>query len=115
MENILNYYYNLIIKKMDEVDDSYYIYTDDGLYILNKLIIEVSELERIINYLNNTKEPYHLLVLNKDKELFTLIEEEKYVLFKVRCDLKVTILFSSCLTSLLLFHKAIIINIIIKA
>ena len=58
MENILNYYYNLIIKKMDEVDDSYYIYTDDGLYILNKLIIEVSELERIINYLNNTKEPY---------------------------------------------------------
>lgn len=98
MENILNYYYNLIIKKMDEVDDSYYIYTDDGLYILNKLIIEVSELERIINYLNNTKEPYHLLVLNKDKELFTLIEEEKYVLFKVRCDLNKEInplLFSS--------------------
>ena len=65
MENILNYYYNLIIKKMDEVDDSYYIYTDDGLYILNKLIIEVSELERIINYLNNTKEPY-LFVLVSD-------------------------------------------------
>ena len=38
MENLLNYYYNLIIKKMDEVDDSYYMYTDDGLYILNILI-----------------------------------------------------------------------------
>lgn len=91
MENILNYYYNLVIKKIEEKGDSYFIYTDDGLYLLNKLIIEVTELENIINYLNNTKEPYHLLVLNKDKELYTTIEEEKYVLFKVRCDLNLEI------------------------
>lgn len=91
MENILNYYYNLVIKKIEEKGDSYFIYTDDGLYLLNKLIVEVTELENIINYLNNTKEPYHLLVLNKDKELYTTIEEEKYVLFKVRCDLNLEI------------------------
>lgn len=91
MENILNYYYNLVIKKIEEKGDSYFIYTDDGLYLLNKLIVEVTELENIINYLNNTKELYHLLVLNKDKELYTTIEEEKYVLFKVRCDLNLEI------------------------
>lgn len=91
MENILNYYYNLVIKKIYKCREKFLIYTDDGIFILNKLLFEIEELELIISYLNTTKEPYHLLVLNKDGEPFINYEDEKYVLFKVRCDLDLDI------------------------
>ena len=91
MENILNYYYNLVIKKIYKNNEEFWVYTDDGIFILNKLLFEIDELELIISYLNNTKEPYHLLVLNKDGDPFINYEDEKYVLFKVRCDLDLDI------------------------
>ena len=63
---------------------------NNEIYYIDKNLVKLEineDVEDILRCLNN-----------KDKELFTLIEEEKYVLFKVRCDLNKEInplLFSS--------------------
>lgn len=84
MENIINYYYGLVILNIEYRDEYYLIKTSDDEYLLSQLHESVDELKEIIDILNNTNIMYHLLVYTKDNELSFNYEDKDYVLLKKR-------------------------------
>ena len=87
MESLIEYYYDIkviSIKKINE--DDYFIQSDNGYYVLSLLYEDIINIERIIDVLNKTNINYHLLLINKENNLFFVYEEKKYCLLKVRCD-----------------------------
>ena len=87
MENILSYYYGLIINNIKKENDYYLIETNNGTFILSELFGSIDDVQKIIDILNKTDIKYHLLVLTKDNNLFITYEERNYCLLKIRCNL----------------------------
>ncbi len=86
MESIINYYYGIVPEKMEKKDNDYLVYSSNSLFLFSEIINNEVEFEQIINLLNTTDIPYHLVVMTKENKPYVLYDEKKYCLLKVRFD-----------------------------
>lgn len=87
MENTINYYYGKSISNILKQEDYYIFDIDNERYIFAEVNIEIEELKKILDLLNNSDILYHLLVLDKNQNLTIKYDNKDYALLKVRCDL----------------------------
>lgn len=84
MKSILEYYYNLNNVNFLETSDRYFVECEEGSFIFEEYIYDFDELKKIVVLLNNSKVLYHLIVYTKEGEIFSLYDDKKYVLLKIR-------------------------------
>jgi len=85
MRNIVIYYYNLNPTNIHQKDNMYYFKIDNERYFLYPLLRNDKELNSIyqINIeLLNKKIPVHQIILNKQNNIITTVNDMQYVLFK---------------------------------
>ena len=86
MREAINYYYNLNPDKICKIFDYYYFYLDNELYyfvIYNKNINYIKSIYSLNRYMFNLNIIVNEIILNKDKEELTIIEDIPYILMKV--------------------------------
>lgn len=85
MKNIINYYYNLNILDLYEIDDKYYFTINNNSYIFmpfNRLRDEVKSIYNLYIELISRKIFTNELINNKMNEIITQINNTPYVLLK---------------------------------
>lgn len=88
MESVINYYYGITSNKIIKKDYYYIVESDNNIFLFAEILGNIEEVEHIIDLLNNTSIPYHLLVMTKEQKYFITYEEKNYCLLKVRCNIK---------------------------
>ena len=86
MKNTLNYYYNLRIDKLIKNSNNYYFYINDSEYHLIKWERPMEDANLIFKLnvkLLSRGVMVHQMILNKDKQVITLINNEAYILLKI--------------------------------
>lgn len=78
MENVISYYYNLIVDKSKLINNVLIIESDNSLFIA-KNIHNIESFEEIINNINNY---YYYPLLNKEGKYYFEYNNLKYALFK---------------------------------
>ena len=86
MKNAINYYYNLPVDEVHFSAQQYYFKIENQLYILMTYYRPFDEIDaivaldfEIIKYNSN----FHQIILNKDRQAITIIENIPYVLLKI--------------------------------
>lgn len=85
MKNAIQYYYNLTPINIHQKDDIYYFKIDNERFFFYPLLRNDKELNSIyqINIeLLNRRIPAHQIILNKQKNIITIVNDIPYVLFK---------------------------------
>ena len=85
MKNALNYYYDLKIDTIHQKDKNYYFNLNKRKYVLLESyeIDHLNEIYRLSEFLNINK-----IVLNKDKQIITNINDKNYILLKINIENK---------------------------
>lgn len=86
VKNAINYYYNLIIDDIHQTDKMYYFDYNDVRYVLISYVGDVNALQEIYNLHVNLLRSgvyVHHIILNKDKNIVTVINGVPYVLMRV--------------------------------
>ena len=86
MKNTLNYYYNIRIDKLIKSNNNYYFYIDNNEYHLIKYdrpIEDINSIFKLNMELLKNGVVVHQIILNKDKQAITLINDEAYILLKL--------------------------------
>ena len=83
MKDFINYYYDFNITDIRLINEKFYFTYDDNKYVFEKCLndyYEIDSINRVINQISKTNPYYHRLILNKDKKLITLVENQPYVM-----------------------------------
>ena len=86
MKNTVNYYYNIRIDNLIKKDNSYYFYLNNNEYHLvkyNRPIEDIESLYKLNMQMINRGCLVHQIILNKDKSVITMINNEAYILLKI--------------------------------
>ena len=88
MKNWLLYYYNLNIKEIYPKTNDYLIFTnDDEIYLMKKYdesSMDINNLNNVNKNYNLINSNYYLLITNKLGSSISKIEDENYVLLKIK-------------------------------
>jgi len=86
MKNVINYYYNMYPKSIRKINNYYYFELDQFKYyfvIYDRSLEELKYLYELnLNMINNNI-LVHKIILNKDKEAITLVNDIPYILMNV--------------------------------
>ena len=82
MKNIINYYYNLIINEYKKANDKFIFNIDKTKYEFIIFNGDINKLYEIYFIVKNSKNYCHEIVLNKDNSIFTLYNNNLYILIK---------------------------------
>ena len=88
MKELINYYYNIDINNIDELNDKYHfrIQNQDYYFVFyNRNMVELNDLINCISDLEKIGIDVHKPILNIEKSYLTKINENNYILFKVNC------------------------------
>ena len=83
MKNAINYYYNLYPENIHQTENGYYFVVNATRYFLTKYLGETKNIEKIYNdNLNLLSQNFyvHPIVLNKQNQVLTYINNEPYIL-----------------------------------
>lgn len=86
MKNALNYYYGLNPTDIHQTEGLYKFEYQNNKYVLMPTDYEIKELNQIYNLtieMNNSGFYTHQLVLNKQNNLLTYINDNNYILMRV--------------------------------
>lgn len=86
MKNTVNYYYNIRIDNLIKKDNYYYFYLNNNEYHLvkyNRPIEDIESLYKLNMQMINRGCLVHQIILNKDKSVITMINNEAYILLKI--------------------------------
>lgn len=86
MKNTINYYYNIIIDNFIKTDNDYYFYLNNEEYHLIIFNRPYEDIEPIYNLNMQMKKRgclVHEIILNKDKQAVTIVNDNPYVLIKL--------------------------------
>ena len=86
MKNAINYYYNLFPDHISNIDNYFYFTIDDELYHLKPYTRSPNEGQAIIKLnkeMTNRNLLVHEIVINKNKDIITIINNIPYLLYKV--------------------------------
>ena len=86
MKNILNYYYHFIVDEIRQVNKKYFFTDHQYQYIFMPFLRSLEEVNALY-YLNvelsHTHLPFHRILLNKDRQMLTFVNDTPYVLLQV--------------------------------
>ena len=85
MKNFINYYYNLNIFNIHQRGKDYYFKINEDIYsfVLIKDIGEMDDIFKLNQYLNQSNNFFHKIILNNDNQIITKINGKNYVLLKL--------------------------------
>ncbi len=86
MKDIINYYYNLNPKNITKVFNYYYFYLNNELYYFTIYTRKENDINSIYEYNKNMLNNNILvneIIINKDNNPLTIINEEPYILMKI--------------------------------
>lgn len=87
MKNALNYYYSLNPTSIHQVNNNYRCYINNEEYLLTLYTkdnnYEINQLYELSNYLLQNKILCHQIILNNNKEIITIINNNSYILLKI--------------------------------
>ncbi len=86
MKNTINYYYNIIIDNLVKSDKNYYFHLDNEEYHLMVFDRPLNDIEPIYKLNMEMKKRgclVHEIIINKDKEAITIINNIPYILIKL--------------------------------
>lgn len=86
MKNALNYYYNLYPSSIHQVNKDFRCYLNDSEYVLimyDKDPVNIEIIYEMSNQLLQNNIPCHQIILNRNNEIITLINNEPYILLRV--------------------------------
>jgi hypothetical protein len=86
LKNTINYYYNIIIDNFIKTDNDYYFYLNNEEYHLIIFNRPYEDIEPIYNLNMQMKKRgclVHEIILNKDKQAVTIVNDNPYVLIKL--------------------------------
>lgn len=84
MKNILSYYYHFAQISLHYRDGVYFFEKDQVLYIFKEVKRNPDEIKEIYQLLLKYPSHYHKIMLNRDGQIITLVEQRPYVLLKVQ-------------------------------
>ena len=86
MNNTINYYYNIRIDDLIKSNVDYYFYLNNNEYHLikyNRPIEDIESLYKLNIQMINRRCMVHKIIINKDKSIITMINNEPYILLKI--------------------------------
>ena len=86
MKNILEYYYHFKIEKLYQVKKQYVFYIEQHQYLFvpyTRSIEEAQDLYVLNLEMINMHAFYHRIVLNKDRQILTMVSQKPYILLEV--------------------------------
>lgn len=83
MKNILDYYYHFANISLHYNNGIYSFEKNHFLYLFKELKRSMDEMKQIYQLLLIYPSKYHKIVLNRDKQLITMVDNKAYVLFQV--------------------------------
>lgn len=94
MKNELKYYYNFDINNYSQKGNYYIFSLNSEIYVFtstDRELEELSEIYEIAQVLNAKGVTCHKIILNNNNEIFTVINNKKYILMKVRNEMNDTV------------------------
>lgn len=93
MKNAIYNYYNILVDELNKSDNNYFFYFNDELFLFYLVLNDVKLVENIYRYIiENNIESFNILP-NKDGNLFSEIDNEKYALLRINGILKYEVKF----------------------
>lgn len=83
MKNLINYYYNLIIKTIHQKNDMYYFTINNNVYLFVPFKGNINYLDKIYRFLLSYNIYCHEIVYNKDNNILTDVDNQFYCLLRV--------------------------------
>lgn len=84
MKNLLLYNYNIDIDEYENIKDGITFYIDYDKYYFISCKRVSSDIEKIYNLLKNYINPYHLIIVNRFGNIYTIEDGKTYVLLKIK-------------------------------
>lgn len=82
MRNVLWYYYQVRCDDIEERNEEFTIFNQDGEFIFKELKIPLEIFKQIVEALYYNQIPSYIVVINKDGEILTDFNKKKFVLLK---------------------------------
>ncbi len=82
MKNLINYYYNLMVKDFKKIDDYYLFDIDSIKYVFMPFDSDINNLHKIYSILIKNNKYCHEIIMNKDKSIVTIYSNKQYILLK---------------------------------
>ncbi len=84
MKNIIEYYYHFASISLHYSNGVYFFEKNNTLYLLREVKRPLDEIRQIYQLLINRTTNYHKILLNKDGNIITIIDQRPYVLMQVQ-------------------------------
>jgi len=88
MKNAIYNYYNILINDLNKDNNNYYFYYNNELFLFYLVLNDEIIIKEIYGYIVSNNIDCFRIVLNKDNELISSVENEKYALLKIKGILK---------------------------
>ncbi len=85
MINAINYYYNFNIDNLRNINGRYYFYHGNNKYILKEYssYLDFNDIYKLSEFLKFRNSKFHSIVLNKNGEVCSLIDNKLYILYLI--------------------------------
>jgi len=83
MKNILDYYYHFANISLHYSNGVYSFFRDHSFYLLKEMNRSIEEIREIYDLLTLKPSRYHKIILNKDHQVITVVDQKPYILLQV--------------------------------
>lgn len=84
MKNILDYYYHFANISLHYSNGIYSFEKDNSFYLFKEVTRSIGEMREIYQLLQVRSNYYHKIILNKDRQFITWVDQKAYVLLQVK-------------------------------
>ena len=88
MKNVIYTYYNILIYDINKDNNNYFFYYDNDLYVFYEVLNDINTINYIYKYILKNNIDTFKIILNKDNDLFTKVDNKQYSLLKINGILK---------------------------
>ncbi|MBQ9072571.1 MAG: hypothetical protein IJY25_05395 [Bacilli bacterium] len=82
MKNLINYYYNLILKEFKRIEDRFLFEINNSKYEFIPFETNVKDFQKIYAILINNNKYCHEVIVNRENSVITFYESKPYILLK---------------------------------
>ena len=84
MKNVIYTFYNILLDSINKDNNNYYFYYNYDLYIFYLVENDLNIVKEIYDYLISHNIETYEIILNKDNNLFTTVDNKNYALIKIK-------------------------------
>jgi len=93
MKNVIYVYYNILLDELNKDNSNYYFYYNGDLFLFYLVENDINIVKNVYNFIKTSDIEFYEIILNKDNELFTQINNKYYSLLKIKGILKYEVKF----------------------